>query len=87
MKWVLTKNRLTGNKQWQHGNCQPSDIPDPVAFRLLDDDGVVYFTGLLEQKAFENAPDYEAFEPLDTYGTAYGCTELQYKQNGHWQTL
>lgn len=87
MKWVLTENRLTGDKHWQHGNCKASDIHDPVAFRLLDDDGEVYFIGLLERKAFENAPDYVAFEPLDAFGTAYGCTELQYKQNGHWKTL
>ena len=87
MKWVLTENRLTGDEHWQQGTCQPSDIRDPVAFRLLDDDGNVYFTGLLEREAFDNAPDYVAFEPLDAFGAAYGCTELQYKENGHWRTL
>lgn len=87
MKWVLTENRLTGDKNWQRGNCKTSDIQNPVAFRLLDDDGAVYFSGLLDGKAFDDAPDYVAFEPLDGFGAAFGCVELQYKQDGNWITL
>lgn len=89
MKWLLTENRLSGDKNWQRGNCKASDIPESnkMLFRLLDDDGDVYFAGLLDGKAFENAPGDAAFEPLDSFGAAYGCTELQYKQTGVWKTL
>jgi hypothetical protein len=87
MKWVLTQNHLTGDTNWYHGTCKPAEIANPMAFRLLDDDGEVYFTGILERHAFESASEDLAFEPLDAFGAAYGCTELQYKDNGHWKTL
>jgi len=87
MKWVLTRNCLSDTKGRQHGNCKPQEISDPVAFRLLDDDGCVYFAGCLERSDFESADGETAFEPLDGFGAAYGCTELQYKQNGYWKTL
>lgn len=53
-------------------------------FRLLDDDGEIYFYGY--SSSFD---DEEAFEPLDYYGAAYGCTEIQYKkpETGEYETL
>lgn len=87
MKWVLTENFLTGDENWYHGTCKPSDIAEPQAFRLLDDDGEVYFAGILDRKALYAAPEEIAFEPLDVFGADYGCTEMQYRESGHWKTL
>lgn len=52
-------------------------------FRLLDDDGDVYFYGWSKTNNDENA-----FLPLDCYGVAYGCTMIEYKNsNGEWEEL
>ncbi len=53
-------------------------------FRLLDDDEEVYFYGYCT-----SCDDEEAFAPLDEYGVAYGCTEIQYRneKTGEFETL
>lgn len=52
-------------------------------FRLLDDDGEVYYEGLST-----DCDSDRAFDPLDDYGTPNaGCTEIQYKRGGAWVTL
>lgn len=53
-------------------------------FRLLDDDGEIYFYGYSS-----SCDDEDAFAPLDYYGEAYGCTEIQYKnmETGEYETL
>ena len=58
-------------------------IPDTFTrtFRLLDDDGLVYFHGRQDPKNFDE------FGPLDNYGAAYGCATLQYKNDRQWVTL
>ena len=59
-------------------------VPPLYDFRLLDDDGYVYAYG----KSTDNRTE-SAFAPLDRYMDAYGCTEIQYKnQNtGKYETL
>ena len=39
-------------------------------FRLLDDDGEIYFYG--------KSGNSSCFNPLDRFGSAFGCTDLQY---------
>ena len=51
-------------------------------FRLLDDDGVIYLYGLSNSN-----DDERAFIPLDYYMYDLGCTEIQYFNNGVWETL
>ena len=52
-------------------------------FRMLDGDGIVYFEGL-----FIGDENTDEFEPLDDYGTPdSGCTDIQYFENGKWETL
>ena len=46
-------------------------FPALFKFRLLDDDGIVYFYGRCTSDS--------SFAPLDNYGSAYGCTDIQYK--------
>lgn len=60
---------------------------DTLSIRLLDDDGEVYFTGRMTRKALMDSPEHIAFAPLDRTQDAYGCTELQYRQGGIWETL
>ena len=53
-------------------------------FRLLDDDGEIYFYGYSS-----TCDDEAAFEPLDYYGEAYGCTIIEYKnsETGEYEQL
>ena len=53
-------------------------------FRLLDDDGEIYFYGYSS-----TCDDEAAFEPLDYYGEAYGCTMMEYKnsETGEYEQL
>lgn len=48
-------------------------------FRLLDDDKNVYFEGL--------ATKNDSFDPLDFLGSEFGCTDLQYLENGKFVSL
>ncbi len=48
-------------------------------FRLLDGDGNVYFEGL--------ATKNDSFDPLDFLGNEFGCTDLQYFENGKFVSL
>lgn len=52
-------------------------------FRMLDDDGELYYEGLI-------VGDYDGFEPLDDFGAPNaGCTTIQYKNevSGKWEDL
>jgi hypothetical protein len=52
-------------------------------FRMLDDDNEVYFEGYCT----DNSSEY-AFSPLDEFGMpCYGCTDIQYFENGRWESL
>jgi hypothetical protein len=48
-------------------------------FRLLDGDRNIYFEGL--------ATKNDSFEPLDFLGSEFGCTDLQYFENGKFVSL
>jgi hypothetical protein len=59
------------------------EVELPFEFRLLDDDGNVYYRGFSDDNESE-----EAFAPLDDYGTPEaGCTDIQYRINGGWKSL
>jgi hypothetical protein len=48
-------------------------------FRLLDGDRNIYFEGL--------ATKNDSFEPLDFLGSEFGCTDLQFFENGKFVSL
>lgn len=54
------------------------------AFRLLDDDGELYYRGI-----YLGPDDETLFAPLDDFGTPNaGCTSIQYRNAlGAWETL
>ena len=65
-----------------------------MKFRMLDDDGELYYEGRLIFHPKYDAPDMQ-FEPLDDFGMPNaGCTEIQYKSDPEinhtgqeWETL
>mgnify|MGYP003623500088 CR=1 FL=1 len=60
---------------------------ETVPFRLLDDDGEVYYEGRMTAKRLNSSGEL-AFEPLDWAMGDAGCTELQYREGGGpWTTL
>jgi len=68
---------LAGPRSYQGDG---SELCEP--FRLLDDDGEVYYRG--------RSSDSSSFGPLDDFGAPNaGCTEIQYwhKERRRWETL
>jgi len=53
-----------------------------LPFRLLDDDGVVYFLGYMKPTQSE-----ALFHPLDVVGESYGCTSIEIRENGKWEVV
>ncbi len=56
-------------------------------FRVLDDDEKVYFEGKIYFESAKDAGTEVEFDPLDTVGYDYGCTDIQYKEKGKWESL
>jgi hypothetical protein len=97
-KWIITKDHLyeqavkEGHYMSQFdrnekGTCSVDWVnpamPSMHEFRMLDDDGNVYYEGICTDNESENA-----FRPLDEFGEPNaGCTSIQYKMNGSWETL
>ena len=53
-----------------------AEHPDAKPFRMLDDDGILYYEGFLIG---------DEFAPLDDFGEANaGCTGIQVLENGEW---
>jgi hypothetical protein len=91
MRWVITddlqgflQDTLPGATDRGRGNFPLSgDLSRlPFQFRLLDDDGEIYYQGRSDDRDSE-----EAFEPLDWARDHAGCTEIQYLRDGCWETL
>lgn len=82
--WIITSDLIgdgsavgVSSKSWN------DDMNLPLMFRLLDDDGEVYYMGYSNDRWTERA-----FRPLDDYGMPNdGCTEIQYLVNDKWETL
>ena len=71
--WTITKDYI-GNGA-ETGLTGPSNksrhTANETAFRMFDDDGEHYYSGLIWG-------DFDGFEPLDDYGMPNaGCTEIQ----------
>ena len=55
---------------------QIAEHPDAKPFRMLDDDGILYYEGFLIG---------DEFAPLDDFGEPNaGCTRIQIQENGAW---
>jgi hypothetical protein len=60
---------------------------DTLPIRLLDDDGELVFEASATRERILKSAEERAFEILDWAMADAGCTELQYCDNGEWQTL
>lgn len=61
------------------------ELPEPLPmhklkFRLKDDDGNIYFEGLIL-----NVRSERLFNPLDGLGAGYGCTSIEIFEKGAWE--
>jgi hypothetical protein len=91
--WVITWVNTEFIDAKEIGTIGPSSCPysqkeiedGGAAFRMLDDDGVKYYTGYFIGDTSSEA----AFAPLDGFGSPNaGCTTIQYKgKTGAWETL
>ena len=91
--WVITKDliedgkcdRLWGPRGASKSKLDALDMGEGVRFRLLDDDGEVYYEGRIVGAL--DSEQHSGFEPLEDLGYATGCTEIHYFENGRWARL
>jgi len=85
--WIVDQDLTTSTRVGATGGPKSHTIPPHGGghkFRLLDDDGEPYYLG----RFFGDPSSEEAFAPLDDFGAPNaGCTEIQYLNNGQWETL
>ncbi len=95
--WVITEDKINGlpgdSVPSRKGTAGPHDAPDNLLssaqagdgrkFRMLDDDGEVYYLGV-----YAGPDDEDMFGPLWDFGAPdAGATEIQYREDGKWVTL
>tara|TARA_R110000744_G_scaffold88125_3_gene171838 strand:- start:335 stop:790 length:456 start_codon:yes stop_codon:yes gene_type:complete len=82
--FVITQDHL--DDELEH-HCGPASIATikatGQAFRLLDDDGVLYYSGV----CIHDGGEESIFSPLDVFGLYSGCTDIQYLTNGKWVSI
>jgi predicted RNase H-like HicB family nuclease len=80
--YIVTKwtKEITDSGKDEVVSKKPDHLPHK--FRLLDDDNIVYAYGY----SLTN-DDEKAFWPLDRYQNDYGCTIIEYYNNGKWEML
>lgn len=90
MAWIITKDYLReadergaegiASRDWKDARAGDKTYA-PHAFRLYDDDGVLYYEG--------RSTALDSFRPLDEFGMGYaGCTEIAYWRPGdQWEQL
>ena len=82
---------LTGPREASDRDVERLKAGEGIAFRLLDDDGEVYYEGrrLEESDADQYYDYYTELAPLDCFGAPNaGCTTQQEKnQEGKWESI
>ena len=90
--WTITKDHTAEPEDQPGSNCnavgivgpsrttltakQIAEHPDAKPFRMLDDDGILYYEGFLIG---------DECAPLDDFGEPNaGCTRIQVLENGAW---
>jgi len=88
--WLITHDYVSNEED--RGTIGPRGCPltseeitaTGIPFRMLDDDGEVYYHGL-----YKGPDDETLFAPLDDFGMPNaGCTSIQYRNAaGAWEGL
>jgi hypothetical protein len=76
--WRITKDHIESKSKGTFGpsTADVAVTDNPANFQLADDDGEIYYDGIIYG-------EYDGFEPLDDFGMpAAGCTQI--KLNGEW---
>lgn len=79
-QWIINKDVINGGEY--DGMASGDNVDESKCdhiFRMKDDDGEVYFYGVTNNSS--------SFDPLDDFGSAFGCTSIEYKENGKWEVL
>ena len=78
-RWKITRDKIDdGRAVGIEGprDLDPTIKANPTPFTLHDDDGILYYHGMIYG-------EFDGFEPLDDFGMGYaGCTGIKYK--GEW---
>jgi hypothetical protein len=82
MKWIITDDKIDAGRSVGRGNTTDNPASLPHAFRLLDDDGEVYYLG-----RSDDASSQAAFAPLDWAEGYSGCTTIEYRERNRWVVL
>jgi hypothetical protein len=84
--WTITNDMLEEGKKVGTSSCDYDKTKTfllPRRFRMLDDDGEIYYEGVSDDCDSERA-----FEPLDDFGEGYaGCTQIHYFDGQSWKQL
>ena len=92
--WKITKDKINSSAESEVGrtshdwNDEREKRNEMTCFRLLDDDGVVYFHGVMPTD--DAMGDEETCgAPLNWAMSAYGCTLLQHysKHSRKWEDV
>ena len=84
--FVITEDHLDGVEEYSEGLATPETVKSKgQQFRLLDDDGILYYSGVCLHGGSEDA----VFAPLDWGMANAGCTEIQYLSlsGNKWETF
>jgi len=94
MAWIITQNKLDSEDcdirsmgdiySWSDDGTKRmfknGKALKTFKFRLLDDDGEIYYIGY--------STNSSSFAPLDNFGMPNdGCTDIQYLVDGQWESL
>ena len=84
--WTITNDLVDDGKKVGTSSCNFDEAQAALLkhrFRLLDDDGEIYYEGLSDDCESERA-----FAPLDDFGQGYaGCTEINYFDGQSWKQI
>jgi hypothetical protein len=78
--WHLSQSFIPGDRRGCRIGHAAHDAKLTHSFLILDDDGILYFSG---------AASEESFAPLDYARESYGATEIWYlnAESGEWNML
>ena len=93
--WIITRDKLfedgcditpsRANKvKSRNFNQDYFYLQELVKFKLFDDDGELYYEGMMTKKYLESE---DPFGPLDWAMADSGCTYLEYYEDGEWKQL
>jgi len=84
--WTITNDLVENGKKIGTSSCDYDEAKAVMVkhrFRLLTDDGDIYYEGLSD-----DCDSQHAFAPLDDFGEGYaGCTEIHYFDGQTWSQL